>query len=159
MEKIIEFLKSREDIKISTLEKELGLANATIKVSKGYIIPKHLDVIRQYLIDHYGYSDNKVEAMKHEDNKDADTQIVKMYNKTRIPGFKDNKLRYKDSVGLWRFVDDYVSVKGEDGKVIGTKLKDDWEAQTGEMCVDLIGKFYIANNGRKVYVEYNKVKK
>lgn len=160
MDKVIEFLRSREDIKIRPMEMELGLPNATIKLSKGFIMPKHLDVIKDYLKKKYGYSEDGVMVMKNEDNIGTDTQIVKLYNVNNIPGFKDGKPRFKDNMGLWRKLDEYgYENKKDDDGGSHRLLKKEWEAQTVEMCTDVIGKFYIANNGRKIYVEFNKADK
>lgn len=148
MENVIKFLKDRVDIRIGPLEKELGLPNATIKLHKDYISPKHLDVIRDYLVKNYGYSDDvTVEAMSSDNGVDSPTQIVKMYNVGRIPGFKDGKLRFQDQMGLWRRVDNYGCDK--DGNI-----KEEWKSASGELFEDEMGGFYIANNGRKIYVNY-----
>jgi len=161
MERLVEFLRSRSDIKVSTIEKKLGLANATIKLGKGHIVPKHVELIRGYLIKYYGYSENKVEEIKKEDNIPGDAKrVVKVYNVGRIPGFTDGRLRFQDSIGLWRRVEHYGydKVKDERGKEVMV-LRKEWEAQTGEMCEDERGRFYVANNGRKVYVDFKGIKK
>lgn len=147
MDSIVEFLKTRSDIKIASLEKELGLPNASIKLSKDYIAPKHEEAIRDYLIKHYGYSEDVVEEIKKEDNVGSITQIVKKYNVGRIPNFTDKKLRFQDDIGLWRRVENYGCDK--DGNI-----KPEWTTASGEVFEDELGGFYIANNGRKIYVTY-----
>jgi len=149
MDKIVKFLRERSDIKIGSLERELGLPNATIKLNKGYIIPRHVEDIKAYLIKHYRYEEDMDLEIRNEDNADmsVNTQIVKIYNVGMIPSFKDNKLRFQDDIGRWRRVEDYGCDK--DGNV-----KEDWTNSVGKLFDDEIGGFYIANNGRKIYVNY-----
>lgn len=55
MQDLLSFFKSHGNIKIRPLEEELGLPNATIKLRRGYICPKHIPVIQAYLKKEYGY--------------------------------------------------------------------------------------------------------
>jgi len=68
-----------------------------------------------------------------------------------IPGFKDQIHRYQDEGGLWRrlFPDCYQ--KGE--------LKSNWKPKDDEVHDNEIGNYYIANNGKKVYISYKQNKK
>jgi len=149
MDSIVEFLKTRSDIKIASLEKELGLPNASIKLTKDYIAPKHEEAIRDYLIKHYGYSEEIVEEMKSEDNINSPTRIIKQYNEGYKPGFKDGIMRYRDSIGLWRKLNSAAAF--ENG---GTILKKELQPQNDEVMDDEVGSFYIANCGWKIYVTY-----
>lgn len=145
MENVIAFLESREDISIRTIEKELEIPNATINMRKKYITPKHLQVVVSYLQHHFGYDKDVPELINHVDNT-GPTQVVKMYNVKRKPGFKDGLLRFQDKQGLWKRISQWCMEKGE--------IRDSYKAATGELLVDKIGEYYMSNNGTKVYTTF-----
>lgn len=155
MEDLIKFLEDRPDIVVRKIEKALGLPNATIKVSAGYIASKHLDAVEAYLAANYGYKQGLVDLQQNEDNKGGKRVFATIHSK-RLMGFKDGKLRYFDDQGLWRRLEDYGMIKdGMTGKKV---LKEEWEPQSGELFKDRLGEFYIANNGTQVYISYNEDK-
>jgi len=149
MEDIIKFLKERPDIRVRPLEEELGLPNASIKISKEFIMPKYVEVVREYLKKHYGYSEEIVEEMKSEDNVNGPTRIIKQYNEGYKPGFRDGIMRYRDSMGLWRKLNSAAAFEKD-----GTTLKNELQPQNDEVMDDDMGSFYIANCGWKIYVTY-----
>lgn len=165
MKDLINFLQERPDIQIRTIERSLKLPNATISTRNSYITPKHVEVIKKYLIKHFGYEENLKEAVENFDNfpavdKNLSTPpdlstpnpTLKMYNVGRIPGFQDNIHRFQDKQGLWRRITDncMVTDKDKNTKVI----KPTYQPQSDEILTDKIGSFYVANNGIKVYISY-----
>ncbi len=160
MEKVIRFLRDRGDIPVRTVEKSLGLPNATINLRLGRITDKHLKVIVGYLREHYGYKEDIVELIGNKDNPELEkVQIVKMYNVGVIPGFNDSILRYQNNQGLWRRLESLSYYEKELDKEGNKVLKKLWHPANDEVHSDKVGDYYISNNGHKVYISYKSKKK
>jgi len=148
MKKIVEFLRLNPHISIREMERDLGLRQSTINLSKGIIPERYLNKVREYLENHFGFG----EIVDLNGNLESKTQVVHRYNVDRIPGFTDGLLRFQDEIGFWKRVADFGMVE-KDGKKV---LKDSYKPQSEERFTDKIGEFYIANNGLKIYEKFNK---
>lgn len=151
---IIEFLKCNENISINKMEKELGMANRTIRTDGSRGIPeKYIEGIEDYLKP-FGYDPDMVSLVKEEIKEDnlKEAVVKKIWNEGWILGYNDKIYRYRDEEGLMRRLvpEDYSPEKDDKGREIDKK----WQPQDGTLHDDEIGKFYIARNGIKVYVDY-----
>lgn len=151
MKKIIEYLKKNEQISIRKMSNDLNIPLGSINVKAGTIPQKYLQVVKDYLISNYDYKEEEVSIPTHEDNIQSEGKQMKMYNVGRIPSFPDNRLRYQDHQGLWRRAEDWCMEKNGEGEKV---LKRPWQAQTGEELNDVIGTYFMTNNGNKMYVAY-----
>lgn len=154
-EMIIEFLRCNENISINKMEKELGLANRTVRTdgSRG-ISDKYIEMIENYLKP-FGYDSGITPLKKEEirkDNSDTSAVVKKIWNEGWILGYDDKIYRYKDEEGLMRRLEpkDYLPEVDSKEKEVEKK----WQPQDESVYNDEIGEFYIAKNGIKVYTRY-----
>jgi len=147
---IINFLKENSHISIREIERELGLAQASIRLAEGILPKKHLEEIRKYLVEHYGFE----KLVDSDGNLESKSQVIRKYNVGRIPGFTDGIPRFQDEVGFWKRVTNFGMMEEKGIKI----LKDGFKPQGKERFTDKIGEFYIANNGLKIYEKF-KLKK
>lgn len=146
MNNVLKFLKENEQISIREMSEHLNIPKGSINVSKSIIPNKHLQPIKDFLIEFYSYDESAMSVIDNEDN-DSEPVVIKQYNVGRIPSFDDTIMRYQDSQGLWRRAEASCMAKGS--------LKEEWEPQTSEILKDPIGEFYVANNGNKMYLSYS----
>ncbi len=154
-EMIIEFLKCNENISINKMEKELGLANRTVRTDGSRGIPdKYIEMIEDYLKP-FGYDPDITSLIKEEikkDNSNTSTVVKKIWNEGWILGYDDKIYRYRDEEGLMRRLEPKDYISEVDGK--GKEIEKKWQPQDGSVYDDEIGQFYIAKNGIKVYIGY-----
>lgn len=152
MNKVELFIKEN-GIKVTELEKELGLPFRSIKISDRGIPKKYLDKIVSYLEKEYGFdSYNKDAKVDEPDSSEIITKRV--WNKDFIPDYKDGIVRYQDTEnGIWKRLMQWQSKEIVDEKTgeVRRGVKEPFLPLTDEIFTDKIGRYYISRSGIKVY--------